>query len=440
MADVKIPATTDSFEASVGNTIPYKELVLGFSYVVYLLEQYINIRQHRKLRSTIRPAALSDIVEEEAFVRAQAYGRDKSRFRFIQEAWGLLLTTITLWYDLLPLLWHAVGVALDRYAGLSAEYEITRSVVFVLVLSVLSSVINIPFSLYGTFVIEERHGFNKQTLRLFFTDLAKSLLISAAIGAPLIAVFLSIINWAGESFYYYVWMFMVVFQLIMITIYPTLIQPLFNKFTPLPEGHLRSKIEALAARIQFPLTKLYVIDGSRRSSHSNAYFFGFYKNKRIVLFDTLLEHSTEEEVCAVLGHELGHWKLNHMVKNLTVAQVHLFTVFYLFSHCYRDINLYHAFGFTDNTMPVLIGFLLFNYIFSPVESILSFMMNMLSRKYEFEADAFAKKLGYTEDLKSGLIKLHTKNLGDMNPDPWFSAYHFSHPPLVERLAALGKTE
>ncbi|KAI9596431.1 peptidase family M48-domain-containing protein, partial [Syncephalis fuscata] len=437
MADVKM-TTKDSYE-SPGMEIPYKELVLGFSYLVYLLEQYLNVRQHRKLRSTVRPAMLDNIVEEEAFVRAQSYGRDKSRFRFVQDAWGQVLTTITLVFNLLPLLWDAVGAGLLRYAGLSAEYEITRSVVFVLAITAISSIINIPFSLYSTFVIEQRHGFNKQTLTLFFGDFVKSLLISAVIGAPLISGFLSIINWAGESFYYYVWMFMVVFQLIMITIYPTLIQPLFNTFTALPEGTLRTKIEALAARINFPLTKLYVIDGSRRSSHSNAYFFGFYKNKRIVLFDTLLEHSTDEEVCAVLGHELGHWKLNHMIKNLTVAQIHLFTIFYLFSRCYRDVGLYRAFGFMDDTMPVLIGFLLFNYIFSPVESILSFVVNILSRKYEFEADAFAKKLGYTEDLKSGLIKLHTKNLGDMNPDPWFSAYHFSHPPLVERLAALGKT-
>ncbi|RKP24134.1 peptidase family M48-domain-containing protein [Syncephalis pseudoplumigaleata] len=439
MADVKIPAA-NTFGTSTRGALPYKELVLAFSYGVYLLEQYIHIRQHRRLRSAVRPAALEDVVEQDAFLRAQAYGRDKSRFRFVQNIWSLLLTTAILSYDLLPLLWNAVGAGLYRYAGLSAEYEITRSVVFVLVFALVNAVIDIPFNLYGTFVIEERHGFNKQTLALFFTDFVKSLLVSAAIGAPLIAAFLSIIHWAGASFYYYVWLFMVVFQLVMITIYPTLIQPLFNKFTPLPEGQLRTKIEALAARIQFPLTKLYVIDGSRRSSHSNAYFFGFYKNKRIVLFDTLLEHSTEEEVCAVLGHELGHWKLNHMIKNLVVAQIHLFTVFYLFSHCYRDAHLYRAFGFTDNTMPVLIGFLLFNYIFSPVESVLSFAMNMLSRKYEFEADAFAKKLGYTEDLKSGLIKLHTKNLGDMNPDPWYSAYHFSHPPLVERLAALGKTE
>ncbi|RKP05151.1 peptidase M48, partial [Thamnocephalis sphaerospora] len=151
-------------------------------------------------------------------------------------------------------------------------------------------------------------------------------------------------------------------------------------------------------------------------------------------------HSSEEEVCAILGHELGHWKLNHTLKALGVSQLRMFGLFYLFSHCYRDSALYQSFGFVDGTMPVLIGFLLFSYIFSPVESVLDFLKKAMSRKHEFEADAYAKKLGYAESLRSGLIKLHTKNLGHMNPDSWYSTYRFSHPPLVERLEALGKTE
>lgn len=194
----------------------------------------------------------------------------------------------------------------------------------------------------------------------------------------------------------------------------------------------------MAKKIDFPLKKLFVVDGSKRSSHSNAYFFGFFKNKRIVLFDTLIEHSTVEEICAVIGHELGHWKMNHITKMLIFNQAHIFSIFYLFSKVVDNPEFYKDFGF--DTMPVLIGFFLFQMLLTPVESVLQFLLHIMSRKHEFEADAFAKALGYAETLKSGLIKLQVKNKGDSNPDPWYSAYHFSHPPLVERLNAIGKTE
>lgn len=227
----------------------------------------------------------------------------------------------------------------------------------------------------------------------------------------------------------------IVFQLFIITVYPTFIQPLFNKLTPMEEGELRTQIEELAARIHFPLKKLYIIDGSKRSGHSNAYFYGFGKNKHIVLYDTLIDHSDNDEICAVLAHELGHWKMGHTLKLLAVNQVYLLSIFWLFSFFINNRQLYQDFGF--NTMPTLIGFLLFQFIYSPIESVIGFLQHVYQRKNEYEADAYALKLGYASTLRSALIKLSVKNLGGFNVDPWYSAWNHSHPSLVERLKALG---
>lgn len=267
-------------------------------------------------------------------------------------------------------------------------------------------------------------------------DMIKSLSLTVVIAVPIISLFLLIIQWAGESFFLYIFIFTFIIQIVAILIYPTLIQPLFNKFDPLPDGELKNLIVDLAKKVQFPLQKIFIMDGSTRSSHGNAYFYGFFSNKRIVIYDTLIQDSTTDEVVAVLAHEIGHWKHNHIFINLFISQVHLFALFYLFNQMITNKDLYVSFGFSE--MPIMIGFLLFQMVYSPVEFVLGFFMNILSRKHEFQADHYAKDLGYEKDLKSGLIKLHVSNLGNMNPDPLYSAFHYSHPPLVERLNALSK--
>ncbi|KAF9972905.1 CAAX prenyl protease 1 [Actinomortierella ambigua] len=422
------------FGNEVTDTFPYKEFVLSFSLAVYTWEQYLLSRHYRCLRSKNLPKALNKIVTEDEFLKAQAYGRDKATFAFVNATWDTLQNTLILWYNVLPWVWDLAGQVMFKAAGYGPEYEITQSLIFFAINSLASSVLSLPFSLYSTFVIEERHGFNKQTLSLFFSDLLKGYLIGGVIGMPFLAALLKIIKVSGPNFYVYVWVFMVAFQLIMISIYPTFIQPLFNKVEPLPDGELRTMIEALASRISFPLTKLFVIDGSKRSGHSNAYFYGFFKNKRIVLYDTLLEHSDNEEICAVLAHELGHWSHSHTLQMMAFAQLQLFTTFYLFSLFIHNADMYSSFGF--NVMPTLIGLMLFMSLYSPVDSLMSFVNNMISRYYEFQADAFARQLGYSSSLVSGLIKLQKKNLGTMNPDWLYSMYHRSHPELVERLNAI----
>ncbi|KAI8097916.1 peptidase family M48-domain-containing protein [Gilbertella persicaria] len=418
------------------DTLDYKQFVLGFSCAVYGFEQYLNYRQYNRYLMRDRPSELADIVTEEDFKKAQAYNLDKSRFGFIEGFYKQIETVLMLYYDALPAIWNYAGHLLNKFVGYGPEYEITQSLVFLTLFSLLSTVTSTPFSLYSTFVVEQRHGFNKQTIGLFFMDLLKSHLIMAVLMFPFMSAFIWIIQSTGDNFYFYVWLIVIMFQLFIITVYPTYIQPLFNKLTPMEQGELRTRIEELAARIKFPLKKLYVIDGSKRSGHSNAYFYGFGKNKHIVLYDTLIEHSNNDEICAVLAHELGHWKMGHTLKLLAVNQVYLLSIFWLFSFFIHNRKVYQDFGF-HHSMPTLIGFLLFQFIYSPVESVIGFLMHVYQRKNEYEADAYALKLGYASTLRSALIKLSVKNLGGFNVDPWYSAWNHSHPSLVERLKALG---
>lgn len=280
------------------------------------------------------------------------------------------------------------------------------------------------------------------TLSLFFSDKVKGLMLSIVIGGPFLALFLKIIEMGGEKFYIYVWTFTVAFSLFMMTIVPVFIMPLFNKYEPLEEGELKTKIYALAEHLKYPLTNLFVMDGSKRSAHSNAFMFGFGKNKRIVLYDTLMDQVTNRELLAILGHELGHWKLKHTITNLVVTQTYTGVMFYCFSLVFTNNELFAAFGFSrEERTPTIIALLLFTQtIWAPVDKALSFVLTVFSRFNEFAADKFSLDLGYGADLKSGLCKIHLENLGAMCPDWLYSTYHHSHPPLVERLERMNEEE
>jgi len=267
-------------------------------------------------------------------------------------------------------------------------------------------------------------------------DKIKSLLLTFIIGGPLLALMLKIIKWGGTHFYLYVWAFTLSFSVIMMTIYPLFIMPLFNKYESLPDGELKDSIVALSKKLDYPLKKLFVMDGSKRSSHSNAFMFGFGKNKRIVLFDTLLTQVDNDEILSILGHELGHWKLGHTKTNFIITQIYFGAAFYTFSLCYNSIELYSAFGFAS-PIPTLIALLIFfQTVWAPVDKILSFLMTIMSRSFEFAADRFSVDLKMSKELQRGLCKIHLENLGSMCPDRLYSTYHYSHPPLVERLKAM----
>ena len=262
--------------------------------------------------------------------------------------------------------------------------EITHSLLFGFTYSFLETLLGLPFSYYHHFVLEEAYGFNKQTLSLFFTDLLKSQALSLAFGIPLGAAFLKIVQKTGDSFFLYLWLFTLTVQLFFVTIYPILIVPIFNKLTPLEPGSLKTRIDALASKLDFPLSELQVIDGSKRSAHSNAYFTGLPWKKKIVIYDTLIEKSSEKEVEAILAHELGHWAKGHTTKLIGISSFHLFYVFALFSVFINNGSLYEAFGF-GKERPIIIGFILFNEVLSPTDSLVKLGMNVLTRKFEFEA-------------------------------------------------------
>ncbi|KPM38829.1 CAAX prenyl protease 1 [Neonectria ditissima] len=409
---------------------------MGFSVGQYLFESFLTIRQYRILQKPSPPAVLSKEVSQEVFDKSQAYGRAKAKFEIVNGLWSQIQNVAFIHFDVLPKLWSWSGDLLLKFAPARFSGEISQSIVFVLGFMVIGQVLRLPASIYHTFVLEEKFGFNKQTPKLFVTDLLKSQLLTFVLTPPILAGFLAIIQKTGNQFYFYLWAFAAGLQVFMITIYPIAILPLFNKLSPLEDGKLKTGVEALAASLKFPLHELYVIDGSKRSAHSNAYFFGLPWKKHIVIYDTLIEKSESEEVVAVLAHELGHWKLGHTTSLFGISQAHLFYIFTLFSVFINNNSLYSAFGFLKEH-PIIIGFLLFSDALSPTDLLVKFGMNIITRKFEFQADAFAKQLGYPEQLARSLLKLQIQNLSTMDADWMYASYHFSHPHLSERLNALG---
>jgi len=415
--------------------IPWKNVVVGFSLGIFGLENWLLWRQYGVYKRTIRPKALEAEVNQETYDKSQAYGRAKAKFNFVSSIFGETFKLFIIYNNVWPKVWSLVGVFMSQYAPARFSGEITHSLLFFFLFGLIDTVIELPLSYYHNFVLEEKFGFNKMTVKLWLMDKVKGQMLTIALGTPIGAAILAIIKMTGQSFFYYLWLFTLFVSLVGVTIYPILIVPLFNKLTPLQPGPLKESVEALAAKLKFPLTELQIIDGSKRSSHSNAYFTGLPWKKKIVIYDTLLEQSSAKEVEAVLAHELGHWSMSHTTKLLSISQFHVFYIFALFSAFVNNRSLYEAFGFR-NEQPVLIGFMLFNEVFGPSDSIIKLFMNILTRRFEFQADNFALKLGYKAELAQALIKLQIKNLSSMDADFFYSSYHYSHPILTERLEAI----
>ncbi|KXT11910.1 hypothetical protein AC579_8580 [Pseudocercospora musae] len=419
------------------DNISWKSIIITFGVAEYALETYLAYRQYQVQQKKTIPKQLKSEVDQETFDKAQSYGRAKAKFEFVTNTWAVLKKLAEVQYNVIPLLWGMSGTLVARYGRWGLTGEITQSLVFIFANAWIDTLLGLPFSYYHHFVLEEKFGFNKQTVKLWLTDILKSQAIGIAFGVPLGAAFLKIIKATGDNFFFYVWVFLLFVQLGAITIYPTVIVPLFNKLTPLEPGDLKDRIDALAVRLHFPLGELQVIDGSKRSSHSNAYFAGLpYLKKKIVLYDTLIEQQETKEIEAVLAHELGHWKKNHTAKLLGIGSTHLFAIFALFSAFIHNNSLYKEFGFPTER-PIIIGFILFNMVLSPTDHALKLIMNTLTRKFEYQADKFSYDLGYKAELASSLIKINIKNLSSMDADWMYSAYHHSHPILTERLRALG---
>lgn len=430
------------------------------------------------------------MIKSETFEKARVYGLDKEQYAIFKAIiTDVLIISIEFYFGFLSVVWYKSQLFARRFHW-DDKNEIIVSCIFMIILNSINLFKELPFKIYGTFVLEEKHGFNKQTPLFFMKDQIKGFVVGQLISIPISCAVIYIVQRGGDYFFVWLWLFTGILTLVLMTLYPVFIAPLFDKYNPLDPGPLRTSIEDLAAKLKFPLAQLYVVEGSKRSAHSNAYFYGLWGSKRIVLFDTLLinkgkplpsesektektdnddaeaeskatiddenskdsqqttndaEKNTEdtgkgckdEEVLAVLAHELGHWKLGHVTKNIVFMQFQLLLMFATFAYLFKYDPLYQAIGFRAGDRPVLIGLLLIvSYVLGPYNALINFLMTIVSRTFEYQADAFAKDLGYSAELAKALIKLNIDNLGFPVYDWMYSAWNHSHPTLLQRLDRL----
>lgn len=376
------------------------------------------------------PPAAAAIMDAATYAKAVTYTLAKSRFGIVTEIFDTLVLALVLFGGVLPELFDVVVV----WGAADARW--TR-VLFVLFAGVLLAIPSLPFDWWEQFRLEQRFGFNKSTASLWISDKIKGVLLMFALGFPLLWVLLVLVEWAGDAWWLWGFAVMFGFQLLMLILYPKLILPLFNKLTPLPEGALRDRLLALGERTGFRAKTIEVIDGSKRSGHSNAYFTGFGRFRRIVLFDTLIAQLTPEELEAVLAHEIGHYRRGHIPKMIALSAALMLGGFAAIAWLARSEWFNRAFGFPYGEIAP--SLLLFGLLSGAVTFWFTPLGNLLSRKYEYEADAFAREaVGGAGPMVAALRKLAQKNLTNLTPHPWFSAFFYSHPTLVEREAALVK--
>jgi STE24 endopeptidase len=374
------------------------------------------------------PPAVAAIMDASTYNKAVNYTLERSRFGAMTGVFDTLVLALFVFGGILPWLFaHVVG-----WGAMDAVWT---HALFILIAGVLLSIPSLPFEWWEQFRLEAKYGFNKSTPKLWITDKFKGLLLMLVIGFPLLWALLSLVQWAGSS--WWIWGFALVFgfQLLMLVLYPKLILPLFNKLTPLPDGDLRSRLLALGDRTGFRAQAIQVMDGSKRSGHSNAFFTGFGRFRRIVLFDTLISQLSPEELEAVLAHEIGHYRKGHIPKMIAVSAVMMFVAFAAIAWLAKSYWFNTAFGFPAGELAP--AFLLFGLLSGLVTFWFSPLTNLLSRKHEYEADAFAREaVGGAGPMLGALRKLAQKNLSNLTPHPWFSAFFYSHPTLVERERAL----
>ncbi|MBK7900880.1 MAG: M48 family metallopeptidase [Azonexus sp.] len=396
-----------------------------------VLRLWLATRQaaHVARHASTVPAQFAGRIGLDAHRKAAAYTVTKTRFGMTAAlADGALLAALTLGGGIAALdaLWSGVFGGHGHAYGLALIFSVFA----------IQALIDLPFSLYRQFIIEARFGFNRMTLGLFFSDVLKQALLAAVIGAPLLLAVLWLMGNLGSTWWLTVWVFWCAFSLALHFIYPTWIAPLFNKFSPLAEGEMKARIEALLGRCGFRSSGLFVMDGSRRSSHGNAYFTGFGDSKRIVFFDTLLERLAPAEVEAVLAHELGHFRRRHVVKHIALSFLLSLFFLWLLGMLLESPGFYAGLGAPgDNTALALVLFFLvipvFTFPFHPLTS-------SLSRRHEFEADAYAADHASADDLVRALVKLYQDNAATLTPDPLHSLFYDSHPPAAQRIEHLNR--
>lgn len=400
--------------------------VFAASSILRLLLTYINV-SHLRSHSHDVPAVFEGEIDETTLARMTAYTAESSRFGAAAHLFDDAITLLVLLSGFLPLL---VGIVLSWNL-----HFILSGLIFFGSLALLSGILDIPFSLYSTFVIEKRYGFSTITMKLWITDLIKGILISAVLLGILLGAMLALVYYAELTWWLWAWLVFSAFQILILWLYPILIAPLFNKFEPIENEALKDAIIALMAKVGLKAGGVFQVDAGKRSKHTNAYFTGFGKTKRIVLYDTLLKSHAPDEILSVLAHEAGHWKKRHIIKQLVLTETVSLVFLYL---VYRLIDwplLYQTFGFAEKLSYV--GLLLIAAIFGPVAFFMTPIGAMLTRRFEREADDFCYNLvGTTMPMINALKRLAKDNLANLHPHPLYAWFYYSHPPLTERIARL----
>jgi len=393
-------------------------------FLVDFVLDYINLNYQK----AELPEELKGIYSDEEYQKSRAYFKANSNFGFISSTFNIVLIVVVLSTGLLG--------TIDELLRTKIDNPILTGLCFFGILFIVSDLLNLPFSLYSTFVIEEKFGFNKTTVKTFIIDKLKGYALTAIIGGLVLGLLLWLVMLLGQNFWIYFWIFIALFLLVVNMFYTSLIVPLFNKLVPLQEGELREEIENYSKKNNFSLTNIFVIDGSKRSSKANAFFSGIGPKKKIVLYDTLINNHSKEELVAVLAHEVGHYKKKHVITGFILSIVQVGIMLFILSLLVFNPDLSYALG--DNQLSIPLNLIAFGILYSPISHLTGLLMNLVSRKHEFEADAFAAKTAASTELQNALKKLSVDNLSNLTPHPAYVFMHYSHPPLLERLKELNK--
>jgi STE24 endopeptidase len=409
-------------------------IIIGLVIFNFLFSNILDYINHKNWKDKI-PPELEDFYDKEKYKKAKLYSISKSKI-------GLLSSIISFLFVISLLVFNGYGFlnqlvysdSLNLFLPFEINTSFSRSGVFFLILFILNSLISIPFSYYNTFIIEEKYGFNKTSKSTFFLDIIKSTILSILIGGFLLFAALYLYDNINEGFWLWLWIGLSLLMVFINMFYADLIVPIFNKLTPLNNVELRKKIENYSKDVGYLLKNIYVIDGSKRSTKANAFFSGLGPRKTIALYDTLIEKHTENELVAVLAHEVGHFKKKHVLSGLLMSVIQIGIMAFFFELCLKLPEISIALGGLDTNFHL--GLIGFSIIFSPISMISSILMNYVSRKNEFEADAYAKETFNGEDLSLALKKLSVDSLSNIYPHPLYVFFHYSHPPLIQRLRAL----
>ncbi|PLX12651.1 MAG: peptidase M48 [Marinilabiliales bacterium] len=401
--------------------------IIGILIFDYALEQFLDYLNATKRSSTL-PDELKGIYDEEKYKKSQEYDKTNHKFSILTSSFNLALILIFLYFS---------GFAfVDEMARSFTSNSIFIALIFFGIIMFASDILHLPFNIYDTFVIEEKFGFNKTSVRTFILDKIKGWFIAVIIGGGLISLIIWFYNTVGNSFWIYAWIAVSIFMVFMTMFYTSIIVPLFNKLNPLEDGELKTEITNFCDNAEFKLDNVYVIDGSKRSTKANAYFSGLGKKKKIVLFDTLIEKLSKEEIVAVLAHEIGHYKKKHTLISVFTSILQTGLTLYILSLFVGNPELSKALG---SEIPSFhLGLITFGFLYSPISTIIGLFMNIVSRKNEYAADQFASQQYKGIYLQNALKNLSVHNLSNLTPHPWYVFFNYSHPTLLQRLKFIEK--